>query len=146
MKDHIHDITSQDYPELIKIWEQSVRATHDFLPKEVINQLKPLILEKYFDAVLLKCCKNEEGHITGFIGISNEKIEMLFISPNVQGQGLGSLLCQYAFKQHGVMHVDVNEQNPKARIFYEKLGFKVVSRSAQDKQGRPYPILHMERR
>ncbi|SPU55612.1 Uncharacterized N-acetyltransferase YjaB [Brevundimonas vesicularis] len=39
--------------------------------------------------------------------------------------------------------VDVNEQNIQALGFYERLGFKVTSRSAVEGQGRPYPLLHL---
>lgn len=146
MKYQVSHVTKQDYLELIEVWEKSVQATHDFLPDEEIEQLKSLILDKYFDAVLIKCIKNIEGKIIGFSGVSNHKIEMLFVAPGAQGQGVGSALCQYAVAYQGVTKVDVNEQNPRAREFYEKMGFNVVGRSELDGQGKPYPILHMENR
>lgn len=144
MKHQICDVTKQDYVELIDVWEESVRATHDFLPDEEIKQLKPLILDKYFDAVLLKCIKNTEDKIIGFSGVSGHKIEMLFVAPSVQGLGVSSALCRYAIEHQGVTTVDVNEQNPRAKEFYNKMGFNVVSRSELDGQGKLYPILHME--
>ena len=145
MKYRVYDLEKQDYLELIDVWEKSVRATHDFLPEEEIHRLKPLILDKYFDAVLLKCVKNTEGEISGFLGIAGDKIEMLFVLPSAQGQGVGSALCQYAVECQGVTKVDVNEQNPRAREFYEKMGFNVAGSSERDSQGMPYPILHMNR-
>jgi len=33
--------------------------------------------------------------ITGFLGVSEEKIEMLFIHPDKRGQGIGSLLNKF---------------------------------------------------
>lgn len=144
MKHQIYQAAKNDYMQLIKIWEESVRATHDFLSDQEIDELKPLILNDYFDVVLLSCCKNREGKIIGFIGVAENKIEMLFISPKSQGQGIGSALCQYAIQQIGATKVDVNEQNPRAREFYEKMGFICVKRSEFDAQGKPYPILHLE--
>lgn len=38
------DVKQQDYLELIELWEESVRATHDFLPEQEIQRLKTLIL------------------------------------------------------------------------------------------------------
>jgi putative acetyltransferase len=73
MKHQICNVKKQDYLQLIKIWEQSVRATHDFLPDKEIHELKPLILNNYFDAVLLRCIKNIEGEIIGFIGVAEKK-------------------------------------------------------------------------
>jgi putative acetyltransferase len=144
IKHQVCDVKKQDYLELIDVWEKSVRATHDFLTDKEIQQLKPLILDKYFDSVLLKCIKNTEGEIIGFSGIADYKIEMLFVASAAQGQGVGTVLCQYAIEHQGVTQVDVNEQNPRARKFYEKMGFNVVSRSELDGQGKPYPILHMK--
>ena len=54
------------------------------------------------------------------------------------------ILCRYAIEHQGVTKVDVNDQNPRARKFYEKMGFTIVSRSEVDEQGKPFPILHIE--
>lgn len=140
----IFDVDKSDYLELIELWEASVRATHDFLPEAEIEGLKPVILNEYFDAVTLKCIKNADGKIIGFIGLSADNIEMLFIHPSAQGQGGGSKLCQYAVQQKNIIKVDVNEQNPRAILFYEKMGFQSYDRSELDEQGMPYPILHMK--
>ncbi|HIF0233150.1 TPA: hypothetical protein ACXYK5_003097 [Legionella pneumophila] len=48
-----------------------------FLPDKEIDEPKPLILNHYFDAVVLRCWKNREGVIIGFIGVLESKIEML---------------------------------------------------------------------
>lgn len=145
MELQICNVEKDDYLQLIKIWEESVRATHDFLPEKEIEELKPLILNNYFDAVVLKCGKNSKGEILGFIGVADYKIEMLFISPSAQGKGVGTALCHYAMEHLGATKVDVNEQNPQAKRFYQKIGFNVINRSELDGQGKPYPILHMEK-
>lgn len=132
-----------DYLILIKIWEASVRATHDFLSESDIAELKPLILEHYFDAVNLRCAKSADGHILGFCGVAEGNIEMLFVAPEARGKGVGALLCAYAIQNQQATKVDVNEQNPQAIGFYQHLGFKVVGRSEIDGQGRPFPLLHM---
>lgn len=48
-----------DHLRLLDIWEASVKATHDFLVEEDLQELKPLILEQYFHAVDLRCAKND---------------------------------------------------------------------------------------
>lgn len=137
-------ITKENYPELIEIWEAAVRATHDFLPEENILQLKPQILKHYFDAVELRCIKKEE-EILGFIGVAESNIEMLFIKPEHFGSGIGYNLVTCAFDELNASKVDVNEQNPNAIKFYEKVGFKKVGRSELDGQGNPFPLIHMQR-
>jgi putative acetyltransferase len=136
--------TPHDYIELVALWEASVRATHDFLKEEDIQFFKPLILKEYLKAVQLYCIKDSNGAISGFMGLSPDAIEMLFIHPDSRGKGIGKLLVEYALKEYNSSKVDVNEQNPQAIGFYEKMGFKVVGRSPLDGLGKPYPILHME--
>ncbi|MBM9616593.1 acetyltransferase [Desulfobulbus rhabdoformis] len=135
---------SRDYQTLIAIWESSVRATHDFLEQEDLKTLKSLIVEKFFDTVDLYCAKDESCNILGFCGIYEDKVEMLFVAPDIRGKGVGSNLMEYAILKKNITKVDVNEQNKLALGFYEHLGFKVVGRSPLDGQGKPYPLLHME--
>ncbi|MNK06562.1 putative N-acetyltransferase YjaB [compost metagenome] len=135
--------TVTDYVELVSVWEASVRATHDFLKEEDILFYKPLILNEYLKAVDLFCIKDNDT-ITGFMGLSESSIEMLFIHPAFRGSGIGKTLLQFAINELKINKVDVNEQNDQALGFYLKMGFKVVNRSELDGMGKPYPILHME--
>ncbi|WP_371929379.1 acetyltransferase [Photobacterium sp. CCB-ST2H9] len=139
----IEQAKKKDHQKLIEIWESSVRATHDFLKESDLQALKPLILNQYFDAVDLKCVRNPDGEIMGFCGVHGDNIEMLFVSPDVRGKGVGSALVHHAIHVQSVKKVDVNEQNEQALGFYQHLGFTVTSRSPLDGQGNPYPILHL---
>ncbi|MCF8066480.1 MAG: acetyltransferase [Desulfarculaceae bacterium] len=146
MKVTIQAVAKKRHPELLKVWEASVRATHEFLSEADIAFLKPLILESYFDAVELRCAGDEQDHLLGFVGVAEGKIEMLFIAPEHRSKGIGALLTNHAIGQQGATKVDVTEQNPQAVGFYQHLGFRVVGRSATDGQGKPFPLLHLELR
>jgi putative acetyltransferase len=139
----IESVFSTDYPEVVDVWEASVRATHHFLPEADILYFKPLILNDYLKAVHLTCVKDETGRILGFMGINEDSLEMLFLHPDARGKGIGKLLILHAINDLKVKKVDVNEQNPQAVGFYEHIGFVVVNRSELDGLGNPYPILHM---
>lgn len=139
----IERASKAEYQTLIDIWEASVRATHDFLSEDDLQALKPLILGQYFDAVNLTCVKTSSGVIAGFCGVHAGNIEMLFIAPELRGQGVGAALASHAITVQGATKVDVNEQNPQALGFYQRIGFVVTGRSPTDGQGKPYPLLHM---
>ncbi|WP_409012144.1 acetyltransferase [Aeromonas salmonicida] len=138
----IEQAKTRDHPTLISLWEASVRATHHFLPEEEIDALKLLILEHYFAAVDLVCARDDTG-ITGFCGVLDGNIEMLFLAPEARGRGIGRLLVAHAISRQGATRVDVNEQNVQALGFYQRMGFVVTGRSPLDGQGKPYPLLHM---
>ena len=132
-----------EYPELARLWEASVRTTHEFLPDDYIALLKNLLETQYLDSVTLFCTRDSHLNITGFGGTTPGKLEMLFIAPEYQGMGLGKKLLDHAKTHFQVSELDVNEQNPHALRFYGKHGFEVVGRSEVDGLGRPYPILRM---
>ncbi len=71
---------------------------------------------------------------------------MLFIKPQHFGEGIGRNLVKHAVDNLNASKVDVNEQNPNAIGFYEKVGFKKVGRSELDGQGKPFPLIHMVRK
>lgn len=148
MREHsvIHTPNNSDYPELARIWEASVRATHDFLPESYIVLLRELVLTRYLDSVMLVCTKDSTQRITGFAGVAAGKVEMLFIDPLHRGQGLGRQLLRYAIDCMNADELDVNEQNPQALGFYLKQGFEVIGCTEHDGLGQPYPLLHMRLR
>lgn len=131
----------EDYEMLAGIWERSVMATHNFLKEEDFNEIKAALIPDYFPNVDLFAIA-DKGAYAGFIGLSPDTIEMLFIDRNRLGQGYGSVLIEFA-KQRGATKVDVNEQNPSALNFYKAKGFRVISRDETDDACRHYPILHM---
>ena len=140
----VENVLPEYYVEMLDVWENSVRATHDFITEEDIEFFKPIIIEQAFPAVTLKCVKDENGFILGFVGTQDSKVEMLFILDRARGQGIGKLLLEYAVDNLNINSVDVNEQNPLAVGFYEYMGFKIVSRSPIDDMGKPFPILHLK--
>ena len=127
--------------QLLSVWEESVLASHHFLSSEDFKAIKQLLHSLDFSAFEIYCL-TEDSNVTGFIGIVQDKIEMLFVSPGYIGSGLGKQLISHAIKL-GAVKVDVNEQNTNALAFYQKMGFKIVGRTEKDDLGKSYPLFHM---
>lgn len=130
------------YDELITIWESSVRATHDFITEDYLQEIKSL-LPGILPQVNLVVYR-EDDKVVGFAGVAAQKLEMLFILPGHMGKGIGKTLLLYCIGQLQVNAVDVNEQNKQATGFYQKMGFTVYNRKPLDGMGKPYPILEMK--
>ena len=131
--------------QLTDVWEQSVKATHLFLSAPEIAKIKPYLPIALRQIQHLIIAENEAGYPVGFMGVESHKIEMLFISPEFRGTGIGRKFIQYGIEKFAANEVTVNEQNPQAVRFYEHMGFKVYKRTPHDEQGRPYPLLYMKR-
>ena len=131
------------FERLVAIWESSVRATHHFLQESDIAALRPLLLNAYLPNLNVVIARDETGAIHGFLGVDENRIEMLFVDDASRGKGVGSLLLRYAIYHFGANEVDVNEQNPQGVGFYQHRGFVQIGRSELDGQGNPFPLLHM---
>ena len=136
--------TEKEYDELTELWEASVRQTHTFLAPGDIELYRQMIQEKMFPSCTVVYMKDDDGRISSFVGVSGDKIEMLFTLPKHFGKGLGKRLFWHAVCEMGANKLDVNEQNVEAVNFYMRQGCKVVARSPRDDAGHPYPILHLE--
>ena len=129
---------------LTEIWERSVRATHLFLSNSEVEIIKAYVPQALNDGPGLVIAEEHPGIPAGFMGVDGQKLEMLFLSPEARGKGLGRKLFQYGMDRYGVSELAVNEQNPQARGFCEHMGFRVYKRTETDEQGGPYPLLYMK--
>lgn len=139
----IRQATNADHPLLLDLWLRSVRATHHFLQPSDIDALRPQLRDIYLPAVELWVAVDDQDLPTGFIGLNENHVEMLFIEPDLRGQGIGRALLDHARHSRSGLSVDVNEQNPEAAGFYLHYGFVQTGRSPLDGEGRPFPLLHM---
>ncbi len=143
MIEKIDQLTDSLKDELIDVWEKAVRSTHHFLAEEDLDYYRSRIRDIYFDAVDLYVVRNP--NVLAFMGLSDDMIEMLFVLPSEQGKGYGSALLNFAFEEKHIRKIDVNEQNTEAYQFYINRGYHAVSRDEVDADGKPYPIIHLER-
>lgn len=141
MKYRIRKAHLKDLSALTDIWEKAVSETHDFLSPEDFEFYRSR-LAQYFDHVRIFVYECIDGPIAGFAGISGDNLEMLFVSE--RGKGIGKTLLDFAVIQELVTKVSVNSQNAGAFDFYNKYGFREISRSETDSEGKPYPIINME--
>ena len=128
---------------LLEVWESSVRATHLFLSDGEIKSIKEYVPQALKGIAHLMIAEDDAGRPVAFMGVEDGTLEMLFISPEERGKGLGKRLIQYGIESYGVKRLAVNEQNPQAKGFYEHMGFQVYKRTDYDEQGNPYPLLYM---
>ena len=130
---------------LSHVWKRSVRATHDFLSPEDVQAMFPQVERYVSDIGSLAVAYDEDGRALGFAGAEDGKLEMLFVDDEARGHGVGRTLLAYAVDAWDVHRLDVNEQNPQARGFYEHEGWQAAWRSSHDDDGRAFPIVRMQR-
>ena len=111
---------------LLEVWESSVKATHLFLSHDEINAIKQYVPQALKEIPTLVIAENEAGKPVGFMGIANQMLEMLFVSNESRGQGIGKQLLQYGIEKYSIIELAVNEQNPLAKGFMSIWDLKFI--------------------
>jgi len=141
----VHAVRAEEADRLLEVWEASVRATHHFLSESDIQFFKPLVVQSLLTLDYLHCVRVLKGELVGFVGVSEQRVEALFVHPLFHRTGVGRRLSRHAVVELGATRVDVNEQNEGAVAFYRRIGFEVEGRSEVDSLGKPFPLLHMRK-
>ena len=141
----IRKSTPADSPHILRIWQRAVDATHHFLTPEDRRDIEAEVVTLVPDAVFELVMDGQDKPLA-FMLLCEEHMEGLFVDPTHRGIGIGRLLVEEALRRHPNLTTDVNEQNPQAIGFYERMGFERVGRSELDGQGRAYPLIHLRYR
>lgn len=143
MRTRIRRARSDETGLLFAIWRSAVEATHDFLTFADLETISAMVRDDYLPSAALWVAADEEDRPLAFMGMTQDRVDTLFVAPSVHGQGIGRALMAHARQLAGPLRVDVNAQNDGAIAFYRRLGFRVIGRSERDGAGMPYPLLHL---
>lgn len=146
----IRSSTAEDGARVLDVWRRAVDASHDFLSGEDRRAIDAEVAAT-LPAAALDVAVDREGRLLGFMllagprdGAGKWHLQALFVDPDHHGSGIGRALVEDAIRRCGGRLVtDVNEQNLKARGFWERLSFVPCGRSATDGAGRGYPLIHL---
>ena len=82
-----------------------------------------------------------EGSIEGFISIYNNSIAAVFVSPTLQGKGIGSGLVEFVKSKYKALSLCVYKSNVKSISFYRKHGFQAVQEQIDEHTGFPEIVM-----
>lgn len=84
--------------QMLDVWERSVLATHDFLKPEDFKEIKELVATIDFSGFEVYCLMQEDK-VRGFLGVADQKLEMLFFSiPPASVKETGKSYCSLPLK------------------------------------------------
>ena len=106
------DRNQQLINELLKVWESSVRATHTFLSNDEILEIKEYVPEALRSIAHLVIETNQNNDHIAFMGIGDDKLEMLVVAPEYRSSGIGRKMLTSGINIYGVTESAVNEDNP----------------------------------
>ena len=60
-----------------------------------------------------------------WIGLNDEYVEGIFVSGEMQSQGIGKILLNYAKDKRNKLYLNVYQKNARAISFYKREGFEI---------------------
>lgn len=132
-----------DTEKLSCIWLDASLEAHPFIGERRLLEQRHMIEQTYLPMVetWVAC---HQGEPIGFIGMLDDFIGGLFVTPGQQGRGVGRKLIACALERKGKLSLEVYVQNRQAIRFYAKLGFTEVSRRLVDDDGFPFENVRLQ--
>lgn len=137
----IRPFRPSDMDAVLAVWLEASLAAHDFIPASFwesnVAAMRDLYLPKAETHV-----HEEDGAVTGFLCLDNDRLAALFVDPRAQGRGIGSRLLDTAKGLRRHLRLTVYERNSRAVAFYARHGFAVTGRQVDESTGEHELIMH----
>ena len=119
----IRELRKVDINKVAEIWLDTNIKTHYFISAQYWQNNFELVKELLLQATVYVYEHNQE--IQGFIGLNDEYVEGIFVSDEMQSQGIGKALLNYAKDKRSKLLLNVYQKNTRAISFYQREGFEI---------------------
>ena len=119
----IRELRKVDINKVAEIWLDTNIKTHYFISAQYWKSNFELVKELLLQATVY--VYEDKKEIQGFIGLSNEYIEGIFVSAEMQSQGIGYILLNYVKGKRNKLILNVYQKNTRAISFYQREGFEI---------------------
>lgn len=119
----IRELRKVDINKVAEIWLDTNIKTHYFISAQYWKSNFELVKELLLQATVY--VYEDKQEIQGFIGLSNEYIEGIFVSAEMQSQGISKILLNYVKGKRNKLILNVYQKNTRAISFYQREGFEI---------------------
>lgn len=128
----IRAFEENDLTAIMQIWLDTNIKAHYFIPKEYWTDNYEMVRSVLPQAEIYVYENDATKQIDGFIGLSNEYIEGIFVREGIQSNGIGKQLLEYAKCVKSNMSLCVYQENTRAIQFYQREQFVIQSENIDD--------------
>jgi len=119
----IRRLQRTDISRVADIWLDTNLKAHYFISPQYWKSNFNLVKEMLSQSEVYVYENGRE--IQGFIGMSDEYIEGIFVPDKIQSQGIGKLLMDFIKDKKEKLRLTVYQKNTRAIHFYQREGFKI---------------------
>ena len=111
----------------MQIWFDGNIKAHDFISSEYWMDHYDMVKEMLPHAEIYVHENDDTKHVDGFIGLTDEYIEGIFVKESVRSKGIGKHLLDFVKTQKASLQLSVYQKNNRAISFYEREQFVIHS-------------------
>ena len=121
----IRKLQKVDINRVADIWLKTNLKAHFFIPEQYWISNYEFVKEMLPQAEVY--VYEDDKMIQGFIGVSDEYIEGIFVSDEMQSCGIGKMLLDYIKDKKDKFQLKVYQKNVREMSFYQREGFTIQS-------------------
>lgn len=125
-----------DVERILAIWLNASIVAHDFIEASFWESKLDDMREIYLPVAQTWVCERD-GQILGFISLVDDVLAAIFVSPNRQGEGIGSALLEQAKRLRQQLQLTVYSANHASVAFYRRHGFEITAHALDELTGHP---------
>ena len=129
----IRKLRKADINKVADIWLGTNIKAHYFIPAQYWKRNFDLVKELLLQATVY--VYEDKQEIQGFVGLSDEYIEGIFVSAEMQSQGIGKILLNYVKGKRNNLLLNVYQKNTRAISFYQREGFEIQCNGIDEATG-----------
>ena len=129
----IRELRKADINIVADIWLDTNIKAHYFIPAQYWKRNLELVKELLLQATVY--VYEDKQEIQGFVGLSDEYIEGIFVSAEMQSQGIGKILLNYVKGKRNNLLLNVHQKNTRAISFYQREGFEIQCNGIDEATG-----------
>lgn len=128
----IRAFEENDLIAIMQIWLDTNIKAHYFIPKEYWTDNYEIVRSVLPQTEIYVYENDVTKQIDGFIGLSDEHIEGIFVREGAQSNGIGKRLLEYVKCVKSNMNLCVYQKNTRAIQFYQREQFVIQSENIDD--------------
>ena len=140
----IRELRKVNINKVAEIWLDTNIKTHYFISAQYWKSNFELVKELLLQATVY--VYEDKQEIQGFIGLSNEYIEGIFVSAEMQSQGIGKILLNYVKGKRNKLILNVYQKNTRAISFYQREGFEIQYSGLDEATGEKDYVMAWQRK
>ncbi|MCI9133323.1 MAG: GNAT family N-acetyltransferase [Lachnospiraceae bacterium] len=131
----VRKFRAEDLEAVMDIWLETNKKAHSFIDAQYWTKHYETVKALLPQAELYVFENDHTGQTEGFIGLTDEYMEGIFVREAVQSQGIGRQLLDEVKRRKSRLSLSVYKKNTRAVSFYEREQFRIQSENLEEGTG-----------